>query len=112
MSKKYTRLSYAERIMNPNIQPKHEVRSISLQILSKIQCLNEKLKRIFYKTELKTLDNKSDMAKYRVSDFSIENLSAIGKLNSLKPVKMAGDKFASIANIEKQLSSLSKNLKS
>lgn len=112
MSKKYTRLSYAERIMNPDIQPDHKVRSISMNILSKIQCVHEKLKRIFFKTELKPLDNKSQMSKYRVSDFSIENLSAIGKLDSLTPVKLAGDKFTAIANMEKQLSSMSKKSKS
>lgn len=112
MSKKYIRLSYAERIMNPDIQPNHNVRSISLNIFSKIQCVHEKLKRVFYKTELKPLDNRSQLSKYRVSDFSIENLSAIGKLDSLTHVKLVGDKFSSIANMEKQLNSMSNKSKS
>lgn len=48
--------------------------------------------------------NPYDKDDYRISDFSLENLIAVGK--SLNPTSLIGDTAISIDNIETQLSNL------
>ena len=48
--------------------------------------------------------NPYDNDDYRISDFSLENLIAVGK--SLNPTSLIGDTATSIDNIETQLSNL------
>lgn len=109
---KYTRLSWAERLMNPLYSNKeYKVKNIVLNLVKRVQVLSESLKRITYQNQYVPEDPCSNFSKYKVSDFSIENLRATGTLEKLSTTIIKGDKFVSIANMEKQFNSMSNSTK-
>lgn len=109
---KYTRLSWAERLMNPLYSKNpYKVKSIVLNLVKRVQVLSESLNRITYQSQYVPEDPRANFSKYRVSDFTIENLSATGTLDKLSSTILQGDKFLSIANMEKQFNSMSNQTK-
>lgn len=57
------------------------------------------------KSEFKEIDRVKEMENYRVCDFSLENLLAIGANISTVPA-LTGSRFTAIENIEKQITNL------
>lgn len=68
------------------------------------QVKDERSNRIISRSKFQPIDNAKVMAKYKVSDFALENLIAIGA--NLQPCKLSTNTFASISNMEKQLSNI------
>lgn len=66
------------------------------------QVKDERSNRIISRSKFQPIDNAAAMSKYRVSDFALENLIAIGA--NLQSCKLSTNTFASISNMEKQLS--------
>ena len=68
------------------------------------QVKDERSKRIISRSKFQPIDNATAMSKYKVSDFAMENLIAIGA--NLQPCKLSTNTFASISNMETQLSNI------
>ena len=69
-----------------------------LKVLVTTSNLDEDTGRMISKTELRTVDRKEEMKNYRVQDFCLENLLAIGA--PLTPVQLEGSRDASMSAIE------------
>lgn len=65
---------------------------------------------IVYVTKETVLDTSSKLSKFRVYDFSINSLRLSGAINSLKPIKLSGDRFHNIENMESALDTISRNI--
>ena len=89
---KFTCISHVERMNNPKLK----------QTIKKDLCVDkvhvyaeEKFVgpdgRILTRNVEKTIDPAENMKKFKVSDFSIENLTAAGAVNNLKVCSLSGD---------------------
>lgn len=100
-------ISYYDRITNPIHKVVNKVVTLTCNIFVKDKVLDEKLNRIITRTTKTAYDAMSKLKKYKVSDFTLENLQSIGASDKLKRVSLHGDKFSSIDAISSKLDSLS-----
>lgn len=82
------------------VHPEHRV-------LSFTEVKNEKTGTICKKSSYKTVDRVSEMANYKVSDFSIENLLAVGA--KLTPTHLVGDTDLKMLHLENSVSKIVNN---
>lgn len=88
MSKNYKCITYADRMQNPAHKCKIKVPQYDVYSLEEKMELNERLGRILSKSSFKKID-KNPLSHLKVSDFSLENLQAIGA--PLNPCSMKHD---------------------
>lgn len=78
------------------------------RLVSKIS-YDENTRRMVRTSSFSVVDRNEEMKNYKVSDFSLENLQAIGaKLTDVGSI--AGSRFASILNAEKHLSNMENSI--
>ena len=97
----------------PKVSDKHctfnECLPINVTYAQDKRFVSEKVKddrsnRIISRSKYLPIDNNKTLSKYKVSDFALENLIAIGA--ELKPCKLNTNNFVSISKMEKQLSNI------
>lgn len=74
-------------------------RTAPTRVLTSSQVLDEKISRVVKKTEYIPFSNK--LAKFKVNDFSIENLQAVGALDKMKSVTLSASNFAKIDSVDR-----------
>lgn len=105
ISKPIKAISWIERVKSalhvyiPNI-----LRPAPTRVLCSSQVLDEKIGRLVKKTQFSPFSNK--LSKYKVSDFSIENLQAVGVLDSMKSVTLTASQFSKINSVEKAMENI------
>ena len=77
MEKQKKPQSYYSRI-NSNNTPECVVKHAPRRVLKETTYLDEGLNRIIRKSEFCTVDRQKEMENYKVNDFALENLLAIG----------------------------------
>lgn len=81
-----------------------EAEKITDRRLTITSVLDKETKRMEKQSEFITIDVKSDLSKYKVSDFALENLLAVGA--TLKPCVLQGSRFENIRRIESSLENI------
>lgn len=104
-TKKYNAIGHIDRINNPIHRVVFKVPRSKRQQLTKSKIYDEKIGRVVSKTTFADVDT-SSLSKYKVSDFSIENLEAIDALGNLSRVSMTSDNLSTVDYLSKQLSNL------
>lgn len=103
---KYKALSHEERLLNK----KYRNKTISDLCKCSSRYVEEQVLdngRILYKTVTKEYDPREVINKYKVSDFTIENLQAAGALAQLKTCNMSGNVMDNIDRAVATLDGLS-----
>lgn len=99
---------YHDRMTNPANKVKVDFVHTERKVLSRKQVYDEKTGRYSYKSEFKTYNPVEQLEKYKVSDFSISTLNALGvKLDS---VQMSQSKMAHVENATRQISNIESQL--
>lgn len=110
MSKIYKPISHFERRNNPACRPKKVVVTASsegrLVVYDEVDPVTN---RIVRKSEFKTIDRQKEMENYSCSDFSLENMLAVGV--DIKPTKLSSSGFAMLDNMEHQVAKMSNDIK-
>lgn len=108
MSKTYKAISYHDRMNNPVHTPKITfVKREHFQFISE-PCVNEDTGRIYHKSSKKLVEN-NRFAKFKVVDFCLENLEAIGALDKLKTASLSLDKHSAMKQAENKITSIINN---
>lgn len=96
--KKYEVLSFRDRLTDPSLSSPRVIFSRPLRMrLEQTSEFDESCGRFIYKGKYKIVDRVKEMSVYRVSDFCLDNMIAVGA--NLKPSPtLVADKFSSIGN--------------
>ena len=70
----------------------------------RVQSLDEKTNRIRTKIVMKTIDRAEEMRPYKVSDFCLENLTAVGA--QLNPTHLSASPHRAITDMQRTLSNI------
>lgn len=112
MAKKFKCVSHVERLNNPLKQHKgcksDLVESISTTVTETVVVDD----RVCNLTKVKTVDPREFMNKFKVTDFTIENLQASGAIVNLKEVQLDGYSVNYIDGVTAKLDELDKNISS
>lgn len=104
-------VSHWERRNNPACRPKvvevNRPTEGRLFVTDEIDPTTNRIKRV---SSFKTIDRAKEMENYRCSDFSLENMLSVGV--DIQPMKMSTSGFATLDNLETQVSKISNNIKS
>ena len=101
-------LSYSD-VLNDGVRCECDVCTSEDKRLTTKQEYDERTKIICNTSEYTTIDRAKEMNNYKVSDFSLSNLMAIGApLNEMSSIP--GDRFRAIANMESQMSSIQRDI--
>ena len=99
---------YHDRMNNPDNKVKVDFVPTERKVLTRKQVYDDKTGRYSYKTEFTTYDPVEKLENYRVSDFSISTLNALGvKLDS---VQFSQSKMAHVENATRQISNIESQL--
>lgn len=102
----YKAISFVDRHHNP----KHNVKvTIDMPVMTttvNYTELDEQTGRVVTKSKSVVYDPVSILKKYKVSDFSTENLIASGAINNMRIATLSADNFTNIDNIEQHLSKI------
>lgn len=95
---------YHDRMTNPDNKVKVDFEHIKRKVLTRKQVYHENTGRYSYETEFTSYDPIEKLDKYRVSDFSISTLNALGvKLDS---VQLSQSKMHHVENAARQISNI------
>ena len=67
------------------------------------QVMDERTHRLVQHCEYRVCDNNEKLSQYKVNDFSVEVMQAIGAMDKQRPISLLHDVHTSQANIENQL---------
>lgn len=97
-TKKYKVLSFCDRLTDLSLSSPRVILSHPLRKrLEQTSEFDESCGRFIYKGKYKIVDRVKEMSVYRVSDFCLDNMLAVG--SNLKPSPtLVADKFSSIGN--------------
>ena len=105
VTKQYCCVSHVERLNNPVLQVSPTARCIPYTSLSSVEEVNSH-GRIVRTSKEVIASNKEYLRRFRVSDFSIENLSASGALDKMNRVQFKQSPSQVVSNLESQFSNI------
>ena len=103
-NKIYTAIQHADRMRNPKYKHKYSVDTVLCDMPVDVEQVDKSTKRVLRTTVYKTPD-KSTLKKFKVSDFCLENIIAVGATD-LQPSMLIRDNLSASDNIDAQLSNL------
>lgn len=106
---KFTAIPYTDRMKNHRYKHFYDVHSVPCDMPVDIQEVNQSDNRVLRKTEYRSVD-KSVLSNFKVSDFCLENIIAVGA-TELNPSYLMRDGLSASDNIESQLNNLENNSK-
>lgn len=112
MAIKYTckPVTHYEQMHNPNLKRKVKIERLERSVLTKEKVLDEDTGRVFYRSSYVLKDNNKELSKYRVSDFSLENLISIGAVENLRKVHLNNGNFENIESLERSAVAIEKSM--
>lgn len=113
MAKKtYKVISQVERLENQALHKKASKCKFN-ECIEKVNTIEQKMEndRIVNVSVTKTINAKDKFAKYKVSDFTLENLQASGAIQNLKMCSLAGSPVNAIDATVNTLNSIEDKLK-
>ena len=106
--KKRKTRSYSD-LINHGVESHCDVCTKEDRRLVSTQVVNERTGFIGRKSEYKTINREEEMKNYRVADFSLTNLLAIGAdIKECGP--LLGNRFESVANMESHIRSIESSI--
>lgn len=100
----YTAISHTDRMRNPKYKHKYSVDSVLCAMPVDVEQVDKSTNRVVRTTVYKTPD-KSALKKFKLSDFCLENIIAVGATD-LQPSMLIRDNLSASDNIDAQLSNL------
>ncbi len=100
MANKYKCISHVERLNNSSLLPSLFCIRIPHTIYVREQRVAEDTGIVYYELNKKVIEPfSSQLSKYKVSDFSIENLRVTGTLDTLNFVSVSRDNLSQSSNL-------------
>ena len=102
MANKYRYTSFADRKLNPAHKVKVKFEKMSLKVPVKKEEFNETLGKTIPVTTIQEIDNATKLSRFKVNDFALENLQAIG-FDNLNPSSLSRSTLGQIDSVERTL---------
>lgn len=106
MANKYRYTSYSDRKLNPAYKVKVKYEKMSLKVPVKKEQYNETLGKTIPVTDIQVMDNVKKLSRFKVNDFALENLQAIG-FDNLNPSSLSRSTLGQIDSVERTLQRMS-----
>ena len=103
-NKLFTAISHCDRMKNPKYKHKYSVDTVLCDMPVDVEQVDKSSNRVVRTTVYKTPD-KSALKSFKVSDFCLENIIAVGATD-LQPSMLIRDNLSASDNIDAQLSNL------
>lgn len=110
VNNKYKCLSHIERMNDDRIKPDCSMKPFECYEFVNTQVINEKTGRVCSQI-IKRLVEKNRYKAFKVSDFSMENLQAIGADKNLKTLSISPDSHSAITSVEKSIIAIAQSEK-
>ena len=95
--KEFKRLSFAERLANPDVIKRHKVERTDYKVaVEEQEVVNGRIVRAI---KYKNIDVNEYLSQFKVTDFCLENLQACGAIANLKPVSLDGGVINAIDSV-------------
>lgn len=98
-TKTFKCISFLSRMTDECHFIKEPVQRVERTRLQTTQSFDELTERVVAKSEYVKVDRVAEMKRYKVSDFSLENLISVGAINSLKSVSMSKDSIDLVSDL-------------
>lgn len=100
-TKKFLAISHVDRMRNPNYKHKYSVDTVLCTLPVDVEDVDKSTNRVVRRTIYKSPD-KSALKQFKVSDFCMENIIAVGATD-LQPSMLMRDNLSASDNIDAQL---------